>query len=207
MPLMVLAIILLIGCAKEDVADISQTNEDQPIYRAVLTDEGFKNLEALSYEEFTSTKGNTTELRSNPNALANGNFTWDGYEVAGHAIQNKSGAHGAVEQTSLVTGNSWNGDAYCVTTWGEDDNRAVVAWEMTENNNFFPFPEGWFVYTAVEDNGEGANAPSDKVCEIYYFTPPGAQEVYGGCDGMANNGFFPNEFFADVDEGGHIQVQ
>ena len=203
MPLMVLAIILLIGCAKEETVDILQANEDQPIYRVQLTDEGVKILETLSYEEIMSRKSATAESRSNPNAMANANFTFNGYSAVGHGMQNNSGAHGSVEQISLTSGDSWKGDAYCVSTWGEDDNRAVGGWEITEDNNFFGAPLGWLVFVAVEDNGEGANAPSDKVNLFFAVVPPG---VYT-CDDLANDVAFPEFGWIDVDEGGWVQVQ
>ena len=178
------------------------------IYRVQLTDEGFKIQEELSYEEFTSRMSNTAELRSNPNALSNGDFSFttpggNTYDVAGHAMQNNGGAHGAVEQSG--PGFIWEGDAYCVTQFTENESRAVVGWEITDNTQLPPpLDVGFYIYTAVEDNGEGSNAPSDRVSLNFYIAPPGSPAF---CDVLANDASWPEENWVDVNEGGHIQVQ
>ena len=58
-------------------------------------------------------------------------------------------------------------------------------------------------FGAVEDNGEGANAPSDRVNLYSFLGPPG---VYS-CDDLANDASFPDFAWVDIIEGGWIQVQ
>ena len=204
-----MAVGTFIGCGEED--PILQDNvqvESLTMYSLQMGDQGLEILEELSLEEFKSRAKNKVETRSNPNSESHSNMTFvtpDGnsYDVSGHAMENPSGAHGAVEQSG--PGFIWEGDAYCVSTWG---NKAVVGWEITDVTVLPPpLNVGWQIYTAVEDNGQGANAPTDRVSLTFYACPPGCPplcEVYNN-DADSPNGY-PDAEFIDITSG-FIKVQ
>jgi hypothetical protein len=202
-----LALGTLIGCGMEDSVEVPQDNaqvESLIMYRAQMGDQGFEILEELSFEEFKSRAKNKVETRSNPNTESHGDFqfvTPDGnpFHVAGHSMDNPGGVHGAVEQSG--PGFIWEGDAYCISTWG---NKAVTAWEITGITSLPPpLAVGWQIYTAVEDNGQGANAPSDRVSLEFYFCPPGWPTL---CEIYNNDADFADATFIDITSGS-IKVQ
>ena len=90
------------------------------------------------------------------------------------AMENSSGVHGHINVNGFYEGFlDFQMDAVCITAEG---NRATVGGIITQVNDDAGLPiyfqVGNTIYLAVEDNGEGANAPSDKVASAIYIGFP-----------------------------------
>ncbi|MDX1407820.1 MAG: hypothetical protein R3330_06795, partial [Saprospiraceae bacterium] len=111
----------------------------------------------------------------NPNTSASGHYnTNGGHTITLSVMENNGGVHGQGHITGPIYVEV-DLDMACVAV---DGNRATVGGEITDldlgdNPLGLPIDIGWFFYLAVEDNGEGANAPADRHHSFVYFGMPG----------------------------------
>lgn len=177
MPLMILGMIVLLGCAKEEIlpikqsADIQQVEEVLPsLYSFSLADKEI-SFEAVSLESLQAYPASKATMRSNPHT--NGHYTSnnnDTLTLTFSAMQNNGGVHGQ----SRVTGVSYDihMSSECLEV---DGNQAVFSGQITQANLVPPGTEnilvvGAYLYWFVEDNGEGNNAPSDRYSERIFYS-------------------------------------
>jgi len=110
----------------------------------------------------------------NPNSIVHSDYITTGtHHVQVKFEENPSGIHG----TGSITGPIYievEFDAACIT---EVDNRATIGGlvtflELGDNPFGFPVQVGWYIYMAMEDNGEGKKGPTDKYHGEVYFGMP-----------------------------------
>ncbi|MDX1477900.1 MAG: hypothetical protein R3301_09360 [Saprospiraceae bacterium] len=144
----------------------------------------------------------------NPNSSASGHYlTNGGHTITLMAMENPGGVHGQ----GHITGPIYLDvelDMACVTVSG---NRATVGGEILsvdlgDNPLGLPIEPGWIFYLAVEDNGEGANAASDRHHSFVYFGMPGFGLF---CDILNPNNpvLWPEGLWFDIGPAGQIQVK
>lgn len=185
-PLMTFAIIILFGCAKEEVTSTSlitdkqQVNETSSSAYVFNFDSDSPTWEVISLDELPSSLTTSVTTRSN-SAHTHGDFTGYGgtTTITFSGTQNNGGSHGFAEViqsfgpflSHVVL------ETECVVVINE--NEAIyggVITEVLENN--FPSPPppppgapappcnpndlGSSVYFKVIDNGQGSNAPADQ---------------------------------------------
>jgi hypothetical protein len=148
-------------------------------------------------------------LRSNSNIKTNGHYnTVGGHTITFSAIQNSGGVHG----NGHITGPYYidvDFKSACINKIG---NRATIGGEVTslylgEEPTNIQLDIGWYIYFAVEDNGEGSNADPDRYHNETYTSPPayGPLCIYLGTD---NTFYWPENEWIDISgPGGQIQVQ
>lgn len=169
-PLFILALVILIGCAKEEttptVADNQQVDESVA-YEYVFhqsDDGGSWELTTIDAQEYTT--GTTASSRSN-SAHAHADYIG----IVFNGTENNGGTHGSAYW--VVNGPAglveMTMETECVMVEG---NEAVYGGIVTEIvNPFGPFQEGTHMYFKVIDNGQGNNAPADQFNGIIGFSP------------------------------------
>lgn len=195
-PLMALALVILVGCAKEEITTAALSTADQQVEESSVwvmnTDGDSPVWEAVTSDELQSTQsysGSSATSRSN-SAHTHGDLAFNVYSLSWSGTENNGGPHGSaiVEQT-------WSGgiaqfilETACVSVEG---NEAVYVGIITEAINPPPAPPppppcpsfpncpppppnpysvGNSVFFKVIDNGQGNNAPSDQHSTGVFFT-------------------------------------
>jgi hypothetical protein len=212
-PLMALALLVLVGCAKEETIPVNQQSEETNGTTNVLTLEGDNWIwNALALDELISTHSNSGAISNRGNsAHTHGNI----HDFGGSGLttfsgtQNNGGSHGSAEiQFSAMGGNLHiKLETSSVVILGADENEAVYGGLITEViENTLPSPPppppgfpppacakfelGTYVYFVVKDNGQGHNDAPDQYRGV----------VYSRCTALADGGeSFPWFFFGWID--------
>jgi hypothetical protein len=179
-PLMALALLILVGCAKEEMiptmAD-NQQSEESSIW-VINTNSETPVWEVVTLNAQSSNSAGVTS-RSN-SAHAHGNYTGfgGGTTISFSGTENDGGAHGSAE-VQQVSGPFEAHYLLETTSMVVDGNYAIYGGIITEVIvNTFPAPPppppgvpappcnpnsvGNYVYFTVYDNGQGNNAPADQ---------------------------------------------
>lgn len=181
-PLFILALVVLVGCAKEEttptVADNQQVEEPGSVW-TMNNDSDSPTWEVISLDELPSNSSSSATTRTN-SAHAHGNYTGfgGGTTISFSGTENNGGAHGSAE-IHQVSGPFEAHYLLETTSMVVDGNYAIYGGIITEMivNTFpsppppppgFPAPPcnpntvGNHVYFTVYDNGQGNNAPADQ---------------------------------------------
>ena len=207
----VLAVTVLLSACGADQIPEAQKSFGHTAYQSGLFKGNLDAPDVIFYEveidDIAKAFEQTIDLR-NPNTVVTGHYnTRGGHTVTLSAIENHGGVHGK----GRITGSVYidvKFDVDCVTKVG---NRATVGGKITSielgDNPFgLDVDIGWILYLAVEDNGEGANAASDRYHTEIYLGEPGLGSF---CHFLAPDGpLWPeNEWYAVVGQGNQIQVK
>jgi hypothetical protein len=206
-PLMALALLILVGCAKEEttpiVADDQQVDEtsfyafyyegDNPVWERMTFDEQSDNNTSLDDGGARDNNGNSGHMHGSFNS------------VEFSATENNGGTHGGA--TLSLGPWTFSSDTECVMV---DDNEAVYGGLVTERTgppSGPPIGPGWHVYFKVIDNGQGNNDPADQFFTAISFTPPPASQCGIWTPGSAKWNELPPFFlYLDIPEPGSVKV-
>lgn len=196
LPFIAFAVILLFGCAKEEVslaADENQQAEESIIYvfdieadvmnwRLVSPDE------LLSMPSIQSNSGNVS-TRNNNSVHMHGEVPF--FEFS--ATVNDGGTHGGA--TMYLGPFTFTSETDCIISEG---NSALYGGLITAiDGPPGPFQVGWKTFFKVIDNGQGNNAPADQFYGVISFSP----DPTVTCDDME----FP-PFIFDVPEPYSVKI-
>jgi hypothetical protein len=202
--------VLLSACGSDRISE-GQKSFSNTDYQSGLIKCDLDSPDVIYHEveidEIANASEQSIDFR-NPNTVVTGHYnTRGGHTVTLSAIENHGGIHGKGRITGPVYIDV-KFDVDCVTKVG---NRATVGGKITSielGDNPFELDVdiGWILYLAVEDNGEGANAASDRYHTEIYLGEPGFGSF---CDFLAPDGpFWPeDEWYAVVGQGDQIQVK
>lgn len=172
-PLMALALLVLVGCAKEEtiptMADHQQVEESGAF---VLSLEGDNPVwEYVTLEEPVTSSVSWRENEGNSGHM-HGEIIYGGISMAVFSgTQNNGGAHGSA--TLNIRGRNFTLETECVMVEG---NEAVYGGIITALDPGFPnFQVGDRAYFKVFDNGQGNNAPADQFWGGFRFSTSGSQ--------------------------------
>ena len=162
MPITILALFLITGCAKENATPFKTNTDDQqkesgalvlsyngdnPVWEYVVVDELPSSQDGSHFVGLRDNNGNSVH--------AHGDFP--GVDFSG--TQNNGGTHGSA--TLNLGPFTFTCDTECLMV---EDDKAVYAGIITElaGPPGFPFGVDDFIYFRVIDNGEGSDAPADQ---------------------------------------------
>ena len=207
---MALALLILVGCAKEETTTAALSTADQQVEEtsgsAYLFNFTGENpvLEIISEDELQSNSSSNATTRSN-SVHAHGDF--HGYgpegEISFSGTQNNGGAHGSAEvQITFGPFGTAHVIMETVSLISDGEDKVVyggVITEIIENTVNFPSPPGCpgapycpqcdpydlgtYVYFCVKDNGQGNNAPLDQYVPGIFNT---CSEVGSGGSSLLN---------------------
>lgn len=172
---------MVTSCSKDSIDLSNQATQSIPqpsAYSITLTGDG-PVIDAVHVEHLKSTAANEPRYKAgsgNPNVIAQGKFSLASHgpeylSVQFSTVQNNSGLNGQTKWTG-----SWMGDAVLETNWIMVEANTMVIGGFVTNASGFWFPEGWYFYYRVTDNGAGPNATSDQMHGQIFCAPTDLSE-------------------------------
>lgn len=182
--LLTVSFLFIYGCENEGIdsenssIDLQETQLSKVVFNGYSIDgksQYTNEVKSISLEEL-QIKSNATLNSRSVNVSTNGNFISQSGAVTNFSVmQNSGGTHGEIYFTSgdfrIVM------DGWCIITEG---NRAVYSGNIISVENApcagagCPFAVGYALYWSVEDNGEGANATTDRYYNNFLVAPSAA---------------------------------
>ena len=167
-------ILFTYGCINNVVQPKSEDVASQHIRSSI--DQG-QSIDASLMPIHTGTDPIAELQRANGHGVNALYTTQGGHRIRLSANENNGGIHG----NGRITGPIYVDVQFRTACIEVVDNRATYAGEITSvelgDNPFdFPIERGWYIYFAVEDNGNGKKGRADRYHDEVYFGNP----LFGG---------------------------